>query len=37
VFGFEFDFEFALVALVVAGKKEMRHYQEHKAFVRSTC
>jgi hypothetical protein len=36
-FGFEFDFEFALEALAVVGKKAMHHYQEHKAFVRSTC
>jgi hypothetical protein len=37
VFGFEFDFEFAMAAFVVVGKKELRHSQEHKAFVRSTC
>ncbi len=37
VFGFEFDFEFALEAVVVIGKKELHHFQEHKAFVRSTC
>jgi len=35
VFGFEFDFEFAMEAELAIGKKEMHHYQEHKAFVRS--
>ena len=36
-FGFEFDFDFVMAALVVVGKKELHHYREHKAFVRSTC
>jgi hypothetical protein len=34
VFGFEFDFEFAMAALMVA-QKELRHFQEHKAFDHS--
>jgi len=36
-FGFEFDFDFVMAALVVIGKRELHHYPEHKAFVRSTC
>ena len=32
-----FDFEFVMAALVVVGKKELRHFQEHKAFDHSTC
>jgi len=31
VFG-EFDFEFAMAAIMVVGQKELHHCQEHKAF-----
>ena len=37
VFGFEFDFDFVMAALAVVGKKELHHFQEHKAVVHSTC
>jgi hypothetical protein len=32
-----FDFEFVMAALVVVGQKELRHFQEHKAFDHSIC
>jgi hypothetical protein len=35
VFGFEFDFEFVMAALVV--QKELHHFQEHKTFDYSIC
>jgi len=31
-----FGFEFAMAALVVVGQKELRHFQEHKAFDHSS-
>ena len=36
-FEFDFDFDFVMAALVVVGKKELHHCQEHKAIVHSIC
>jgi hypothetical protein len=37
VISIAFGFEFVMEAELAIGKMELRHSQEHKAIVRSTC